>query len=215
MLTKNQLCFIIIFICTIFIFHWFASMLDMSVPELMRQFNERKQERNTSKRRPRSSLIYTSKSLSRKCDKSDEKPSTKNYNAFIAGGVRARHTELCCAKPHSQGLSSLVPLHLSCSRGTGVERPWEQCCALKCCQSLVQSPSNSVVLPAAISFFFFFSRKCFINNVSKNGGPFKTLLGKRQVIVLSHWPFFFTFLNCLTPSLSKMVTLQWVACCRV
>lgn len=155
MLTKNQLCFIIIFICTIFIFHWFASMLDMSVPELMRQFNERKQERNTSKRRPRSSLIYTSKSLSRKCDKSDEKPSTKNYNAFIAGGVRARHTELCCAKPHSQGLSSLVPLHLSCSRVTGVERPWEQCCALKCCQSLVQSPSNSVVLPAAISFFFF------------------------------------------------------------
>lgn len=154
MLTKNQLCFIIIFICTIFIFHWFASMLDMSVPELMRQFNERKQERNTSKRRPRSSLIYTSKSLSRKCDKSDEKPSTKNYNAFIAGGVTARHTELCCAKPHSQGLSSLVPLHLSCSRGTGVERPWEQRCALKCCQLLVQSPSNSVVLPAAISFFF-------------------------------------------------------------
>ncbi|XP_074621777.1 uncharacterized protein LOC141880222 isoform X1 [Acropora palmata] len=69
-----------------------ASMLDMSVPELMRQFNERKQERNTSKRRPRSSLIYTSKSFSRKCDKSDEKPSTKNYNAFIA--VKGRTPQL-------------------------------------------------------------------------------------------------------------------------
>ena len=80
----------------------------MSVPEIMRQFNERKQEVNKSKRRPLSSLIYTSKSLSRKCNRSDEKPATKNCNAFIAGGVTAGYTELCCAKSRSQSLSSLL-----------------------------------------------------------------------------------------------------------
>ncbi|XP_068726725.1 uncharacterized protein [Montipora capricornis] len=60
-----------------------ASMSDLSISEIMRQFNERKSQMNKSKRRPYSASVYTSMSSSRKFDSSDEKHSTRNNNAFI------------------------------------------------------------------------------------------------------------------------------------
>ncbi|RMX37170.1 hypothetical protein pdam_00010696, partial [Pocillopora damicornis] len=57
-----------------------ASMKDLSVPEIMKQFHER--QKSKLKRRPQSSTVYSSRSAEKKQDW--QKPSENNYSAFIS-----------------------------------------------------------------------------------------------------------------------------------
>lgn len=59
-------------------------MPDLSIPEIVKQFNERQSQKNKPKRRPHSSSVYTVKRSARKNESSNEKPSY-DYNAFITG----------------------------------------------------------------------------------------------------------------------------------
>lgn len=60
-----------------------ASMPDLSIPEIIKQFNERQLQKSKPKTRPHSSSAYMTKSSAKKKDDSNEKPSSYNYNAFI------------------------------------------------------------------------------------------------------------------------------------
>ena len=61
----------------------FNSMPDLSVPEIVKQFNERQSQKSKQRRRPHSSAIYSTKNTTRK--QNSEKPSEHSYNAFITG----------------------------------------------------------------------------------------------------------------------------------
>ena len=71
------------------VFHhccWFFSinsMPDLSIPEIVKQFNERQSQKSKQMRRPHSSAIYSTKKTTRKHD--SEKPSDCSYSAFITG----------------------------------------------------------------------------------------------------------------------------------
>jgi len=66
--------------CLVFSFN---SMPDLSIPEIVKQFNERQSQKSKERRRPHSSAIYSTKNATRKHD--SEKPSEHSDNAFITG----------------------------------------------------------------------------------------------------------------------------------
>ena len=80
-------------------------MPDLSIPEIVRQFNERQSQKSKPKRRPHSSSVYTTKSAARRKDNSNEKPSAYNYNAFITGTVMNipfGSVSSCCVSIHTR-----------------------------------------------------------------------------------------------------------------
>ena len=81
-----------------------CSMPDLSIPEIVRQFNERQSQMNKPKRRPHSSSVYTMKSSTRKNNSNDGKPS-HNYNTFITG------TQKYCY--------AIFTMHSRCKQGWG------------------------------------------------------------------------------------------------
>jgi len=59
------------------------SMPDLSIPEIVKRFNERQSQKSKQRRRPHSSAIYSTKNATMK--QNSEKPSEHSYNAFITG----------------------------------------------------------------------------------------------------------------------------------
>lgn len=61
----------------------FNSMPDLSIPEIVKQFNERQTQKYKQKKRPHSSAVYSTKNTAGKQGK--EKATDSSYKAFITG----------------------------------------------------------------------------------------------------------------------------------
>ena len=77
--------------CVVFVFliELLNSLPDLSIPEIVKQFNERQSQKKKPRRRPHSSSIYTSSTKSAAIvDERNGKKTSYNYDTFITGAEK-------------------------------------------------------------------------------------------------------------------------------
>ena len=92
----------------VFLIELLNSLPDLSIPEIVKQFNERQSQKKKPKRRPHSSSIYTSSTKSAAMvDERNGKKTSYNCNTFITGVEKCLLLwSLCLAFYQNRGLGN-------------------------------------------------------------------------------------------------------------